>query len=119
MPRLHPKSSEELSEDLEQGLAGSEPHYKHSYGYIVDPLGYSLSSCSFVAWCQIPGETRDGLKPTPSSGEEARASLWDHQEGTGGLLLLQNQPLISKSVPTLMSLHTRVRHPGHPCLQES
>lgn len=33
--------------------------------------------------------------------------------------MLQDQPLISKSVPTLTPLYPRVRPPGHPCLQRT
>lgn len=33
--------------------------------------------------------------------------------------MLQDQPLISKLVPTLTPLYPRVRRPGHPCLQRT
>ena len=57
---FRPKSSEGPSKDLEQGLAGSEPHYKDTRGCIVDLLIHPLSGLSCIGQCQILGKTRDG-----------------------------------------------------------
>lgn len=56
------------------------------------------------------------MKAHPRLRGRGLASLWGHQKGTGGFLLLQDQPRISKSVPTFTPLYPRVSEARWPPL---